>query len=242
MTSAIDDRADAGADQHLPPVHPVRQPAERELDQRPAEHRAGHQKRDARDGQADLLRIDRAERAEGAVDHADQDAADHRHRRVPVEPADIEPRRLERLRMLGGGERRRQEREAIEDGADREEEERVRRGDDHQELPGGRTGEHHHLVDREDRPAVLLRGPLVEPGFDDHRRPGEAEAGQAAKRDPRLGRDDEEVEEDADRRDRGHHPVASDMADPLHHRRHQRGTRRGSRPTTRCRSGRARPW
>ena len=114
-------------------------------------------------GEIDLVGVDGAERAEGAVDEADQETADRRDRRIGVEPAEIEAVGLERPRMLGGRERRRQDGEAVEDRADREEEGFGGWRDHHQELAGGRGGEVHHLVDREDGAAVLLRGALVQP-------------------------------------------------------------------------------
>ena len=81
-----DDRADGGADQHLAAIHGVGQAAKRELDERAAEDGAAHQEGDAGDRQADPLGIDGAERTEGAVGEADQNAADGSNRRVGVEP------------------------------------------------------------------------------------------------------------------------------------------------------------
>jgi len=204
---------------HLAAVHAVGYPPERELDERAAEHGARHEECDVGVGQVDLVGIDGAERAEGAIDQPDQDAADGGHRRVGVEPAKIEAIRLEWPRMLRGRQRRGQDGEAIEDRADHEEEEVRRRRDHHEELAGGRRSEVHHLVDREDGAAILPGGALVQPGFDHHGGAGEAEAGDPAHQDPGGRRQDQKVEEDHHGGKRRHRGIDADMADAADDRR-----------------------
>jgi hypothetical protein len=60
---------------------------------------------------------------------------------------------------------------------------------------------------------------FVQPAFDDHGGAGEAEARHRPQRDPRRTRDDEQVEQDGDRRQRSERAVTADVTDATNRRR-----------------------
>ena len=172
-----------------------------------------HHQRDQRRRQPDARSPDGGERAEGAVDDADEKHRQEGDRRIREERSEIDRDPRQRLRRRGGGERCRKDGEGEEDRTRHEQRrgQRVARAD--AELSGGDAEIGHRHVDRENNAAALVGGALVKPAFDDHERAGEEEPGGDAKKDPRERNDEDAVQKDDDRGAGGRAGERADMAD-----------------------------
>ena len=181
-TSAGGDRR---AGDHVAAVGAVGDAPGRELRDRAGDDGDRHHQRDQRRRQPDPRSPDGGERAEGAVDDADEEA------RSGTRPASCAKsfRRSILTRVSGRGEA------AVESAVgriarreeDRARHEERRRGgvaDADAELAGGDAEIGHHQVDGEDRAAALVGDALVQPALDDHEGAGDEEAGAGAQEDP----------------------------------------------------------
>ena len=217
-------RQEARQHEHLAAVHPVREDAEGDLCDRPGQHRQAGKEGNRRQVEPDPVGIDRRKRAEGAVGDPHQEDRHHCHGRVLPQRPQVEPHGGQRRRCLRGGNGRGNEREAVEDRAEREKEKArgVAQGDDHLARRAG--GEIDHRVDAEDAAPCRGLGPVIEPAFHDHRRACEAEARDRADRDPGPGFDHQRLAENGDGGDGAHHAEGADMPDRGHEARDEQAS------------------
>jgi hypothetical protein len=213
------------ADKHLATVHPVAGEADGDLRHGARQHRDTGEQRDRRKRQAHAVCVDRRERPEGRVGDPDEKHRRHRDRRIAPERPEVQPHRCQRRGRGRGRQRGRHQREAVDDGRDREEQEAARVAEGYGHLPARGRDEVDHGVDAEDRAARGGLGAVVEPGFDDHRGPGEAEPRHRAHWDPGPGIDDQRLDQDGDRRQRAHHAEGPDMSDRTHEPRRDQAAR-----------------
>ena len=203
-------RADAGDDPA--PVQPIRYAAQRNLDQRAAEHESAHEDGNARRRKAEREGINRPQRPEGAVGEADRRDARHADRRHLDQTAHAQfggrlRRRLRQERHADGHHAKR-----IKHGREAEEFRAFGRGDRQQPLPQHDRAQIDRDIGREDASAVLVGGAVVQPALDHHVGAGGAEAEGRTHDEPRERVNDERVNEDGGARQRGRDRESADVA------------------------------
>ena len=218
-SAAIAERREAdepGEDHDVAPVDPVGDAPERNLEDRAADH--GGRQHGGALGRREpvVLAVDRRQVAPAAGDHAGEEGADDRRRRVAEQPPETELRLRQRPRRLRVRQARRDQRQRVDDGADHEQRQVERAAERHDVLPGHQRQHGDHHVDGEHRPARLVGHLLVQPALDHHVAAGDREAGDGAEGDPRGRLYDEGVHQQRDRHQRRQHAEHAHMADAHH--------------------------